>query len=234
MTANGVHSAPPPVWAWGGAALFAISLGYFLFSYAVTFGGGTSGAFRPADLVWNIALFTAFALHHSVFARPGIRTLVARTVPLALERTLYVTVASLLFMVVCAAWRSIPGRVWAVAGAGAWVLWAIQGAGVWLAIRSAMLIDAATLAGLAAPREGPAEFRRDGPYGWVRHPIYVGWFLIVFATPVMTMTRLSFAVVSGLYILAAIPFEERTMHAAGGAYARYADDVKWKLVPGVF
>ena len=40
----------------------------------------------------------------------------------------------------------------------------------------------------AAPRArragGDATFTRRGPYGWVRHPIYSGWFLVVFAVPV--------------------------------------------------
>ena len=92
------------------------------------------------------------------------------------------------------------------------------------------MIDVRDLAGLtrrsgtaAGDASAPSVFKTSGPYGWVRHPIYAGWFLIVFASPVMTMTRLEFAVVSGVYILIAIPFEERTLEAtAGEAYARYA------------
>ena len=57
------------------------------------------------------------------------------------------------------------------------------------------------------------------PYGWVRHPIYSGWFLIVFAVPVMTLTRLVFAVTSSAYLLIAIPFEERSLRRSSqGAY----------------
>jgi protein-S-isoprenylcysteine O-methyltransferase Ste14 len=69
----------------------------------------------------------------------------------------------------------------------------------------------------------------------VRHPIYSGWFLLVFGVGTMTGTRLVFAAISCLYVLIAIPFEERSLLAtAGGAYNRYVNQVKWKLLPGVY
>jgi len=69
----------------------------------------------------------------------------------------------------------------------------------------------------------------------VRHPIYAGWFLFVFALPIMTMTRFVFAVTSSLYLLIAIPFEERSLQSSSrGAYEQYMKQVRWKLVPHVF
>jgi hypothetical protein len=79
------------------------------------------------------------------------------------------------------------------------------------------------------------EFKTTGPYGLVRHPIYLGWFLIVFGVGTMTMTRLVFAVVSCAYILLAIPFEERSLRReTNGAYDRYMQKVPRKLVPGLY
>jgi protein-S-isoprenylcysteine O-methyltransferase Ste14 len=81
----------------------------------------------------------------------------------------------------------------------------------------------------------PTPFKTSGPYGWVRHPIYAGWFLLVFAVPVMTMTRFVFAVTSSLYLLIAIPFEERSLRSSSaGAYEQYMKQVRWKLLPHVF
>jgi protein-S-isoprenylcysteine O-methyltransferase Ste14 len=75
----------------------------------------------------------------------------------------------------------------------------------------------------------------DGLYGLVRHPIYFGWALMVWATPVMTGTRLAFAAISTLYLVAAIPFEERSLRALFGAgYDAYARKVRWKMLPGVY
>jgi protein-S-isoprenylcysteine O-methyltransferase Ste14 len=69
----------------------------------------------------------------------------------------------------------------------------------------------------------------------VRHPIYSGWFLLVFATSPMTGTRLLFAVTSSVYLLLAIPFEERSLLATtAGAYDQYRQRVRWKLIPGVY
>ena len=66
----------------------------------------------------------------------------------------------------------------------------------------------------------PIEFKADGPFAIVRHPIYLGWVLMVFATPVMTTSQLLFAVISTLYLIAAIPLEERSLVEAFGGTIR--------------
>jgi protein-S-isoprenylcysteine O-methyltransferase Ste14 len=117
-----------------------------------------------------------------------------------------------------------------------WLLRALQAAGVWLTLRSAAVLDIRELAGLAPMRErSEMAFKTTGPYGWVRHPIYTGWFVLVWTASPMTMTRLVFAAVSCSYLLIAIPLEERSLHASSaGAYERYARQVRRKLVPGVY
>jgi len=58
---------------------------------------------------------------------------------------------------------------------------------------------------------------------------------MVLPTPVMTMTRLVFAVVSCAYLLIAIPLEERTMRASpDGGYDRYMRKVRWRLIPRLY
>jgi protein-S-isoprenylcysteine O-methyltransferase Ste14 len=69
----------------------------------------------------------------------------------------------------------------------------------------------------------------------VRHPIYLGWFLLVFAVATMTMTRLAFALISCAYVLVAIPLEERSLlRNSAGTYADYMRKVPWRLVPRVY
>jgi hypothetical protein len=240
VNAGAAISPGARAFSWAGALLFAGALGWFLFSYAITFGRATPGPPRAADVAWDVALFSAFALHHSLFARGRVRALVASTVPAGLERSCYVWLASALLVAVCVLWRHVGGVVWQTEGAGRWALIALQLAGVWLTLRSAAIIDVFDLAGVrgGAARRGLAsdsEFTTVGPYGWVRHPIYSGWFLLVFCVGTMTMTRLVFAVVSSVYVLIAIPFEERSLRATtGGAYAAYSRKVKHKLVPGIY
>jgi protein-S-isoprenylcysteine O-methyltransferase Ste14 len=225
-------------WAWGGALLFVASLSYFLYSYAITFAetAPPEAEAGRAALV-DVFLFTVFALHHSVFARERIRTQVARLVPPGLERSFYVWVASALFIGVCALWQPVPGIAWSLGGPLRWACVVVQAAAIWLILRSAATIDPLDLAGVRqlSPASGETTFKTSGPYGWVRHPIYAGWFLLVFCVPLMTMTRLVFAIVSSAYVVMAIPFEERSLLAtAGDAYRRYLTQVRWRLVPGLY
>jgi protein-S-isoprenylcysteine O-methyltransferase Ste14 len=226
--------------AWAGAGLFAVSLGWFVFSYFVRF-----PALAPRDtvvvpLLWNAALFTVFALHHSIFARDRVRLQIERAFPRQ-ERPVFVWVASLVFAAVCAAWQGVPGVVWHAAGASAWALYAARVAGIVLTLRAAAILDVWELAGTRPPRHAPGErggsatFTRRGPYGWVRHPIYSGWFLIVFSVPTMTATQFVFAALSCVYLVAGMMFEERSLVAAAPqAYRDYQRAVRWKVIPGLY
>jgi len=222
--------------AWGGALLFAVSLSYFLFTYAFTF-RETEQTSPALAIGVDLALFTVFALHHSVFARERVRAWVARTVPVTLERSFYVWVASLLLMGVCALWQPVAGVAWTIAGPAGWLFYLLMATGVWLSVRSAGVIDIWELAGVRqvglSKTDGP--FKTDGPYGLVRHPIYLGWFLMVFGVPTMTGTRLAFALVSCGYLLIAIPLEERTLRrTTGGNYDDYMRLVRWRIFPGIY
>ena len=226
--------------AWGGAAVFGVSLGWFVFSYFVRF-----PALAPRDtvtvpLLWNAALFTGFALHRSICARDRVRLQIERAFPRQ-ERPVFVWVASLIFAAVCAAWQGVPGVVWHTTGASAWALYATRVAGIVLTLRAAAILDVWELAGMRPPRHTPGErggsatFTRRGPYGWVRHPIYSGWFLIVFSVPTMTATQFVFAALSCAYLVAGMVFEERSLVAAAPhAYRDYQRAVKWKVIPGLY
>ena len=233
--AGGAGSA----FAWLGAALFAAALGWFVYSYFVRFPALVAPGGRALPIVLDLALFTLFALHHSVFARDAVRRRVERAFP-GRERSVYVWVASVVFIMICSAWQPVAGTVWAVQGEAATALYAARIAGILLTLRTAAIIDVWELAGTRPGRHQPGvtgdpEFVTDGPYGWVRHPIYSGWFLVVFSVPVMTATQLVFAVVSSAYLLIGIVFEERSLlRAAPRAYADYQKQVKWKVIPGVY
>ena len=222
-----------------GAGLFVLSLSYFLYKYWTVFGLPADGALQLAVVVWNVVLFSAFALHHSVFARESIRRPLARALG-RLERSFYVWIASVLFVAVCKLWLPLPGTVWSVTGAFNVAFVLVQIAGVAISVYSASLIDIWDLAGIRqldaeAVETQTTDFKTRGPYGWVRHPIYLGWFFIVFGTGTMTMTRFVFAVVSCAYIVLAIPFEERSIRRSSqGAYERYMKQVPKKLIPGLY
>ena len=81
----------------------------------------------------------------------------------------------------------------------------------------------------------PVAFKVEFPFAVVRHPIYLGWLLIVFGPSHMTMSRLLFAVVSSAYLLVAIPFEERSLvEAFGDRYRAYQQQVRSRILPGIW
>ena len=74
-----------------------------------------------------------------------------------------------------------------------------------------------------------------GPYRWVRHPVYLGWMLAVFGAAHMTAARLAFAITSSLYLVLAIPWEERSLEQEfPREYPPYRKLVRWRVVPYVY
>jgi hypothetical protein len=113
--------------AWTGAALFAASLLHFAWRFFGPFGTpAPDGTSMASAIAIDFALFTVFALHHSVLARSGVKAALIRHIPPAIERATYVWVASLLFIGVCAAWQPVPGLLWHITGPAAWGLGALR------------------------------------------------------------------------------------------------------------
>jgi protein-S-isoprenylcysteine O-methyltransferase Ste14 len=222
---------------WIGALLFLLSLLSFAYVYLVRLGVPAPDNGRALrDAAIDIVLFTIFAMHHSLMARTGAKAWIMRFAPPMLERSLYVWIASALFLAVCGLWRPLPGAIWEIHGPVVFALLIAQFLGVILTIAAARIVGVWELAGVTQPDHARAiEFRADGPFAVVRHPIYLGWVLMVFATPVMTSSRLLFAVISTAYLIAAIPFEERSLlESYPDKYGAYQKQMRWRLVPYIW
>jgi protein-S-isoprenylcysteine O-methyltransferase Ste14 len=146
-------------------------------------------------------------------------------VPAAVERSVYVLLSSLCLILLLLFWRPIPALVWSVANpTAAWVLWGLFGLGWLIVLVSTFLINHFELFGLrqvwshARGHDIPAPvFRTPLFYRRVRHPLYSGFILAFWATPVMSAGHLLLAAGMTLYILIAIRHEERDLVGLFGA-----------------
>ncbi len=218
--------------AWLGGGLFVASLAYCVWWYL--FPAGVDRPWRgPAPVAWDAALLAAFAVHHSVFARDRVKRMLEPRLG-ELLRSFYVWVASLLLIVLCAAWQHIGGVFRDHHGVLAGIDIVIQLLGVRLIARSVSTIDPLALAGIK-PLPPDDSLQTTGPYRFVRHPLYLGWMVATFGSPHLTGDRLAFALLTSIYLVIAIPWEERSMRRAfGESYARYAETVRWRVIPFLY
>lgn len=198
---------------------------------------------RGASLVPAVAagidllLLGVFALHHSVFARPGVKRWLAPAIPARIERATYVLTASVLLALVLSLWRPIPAVIWDVR-AEPWrtVLWVGFAAGWLIAIGSTFMIDHLDFVGLrqaVSGRRREAVFQARWLYAVVRHPLMLGLLVAFWVVPTMTWGHALFAGALSAYIAIGIRFEERDLRTElGEPYRRYARRTP-AIIPGV-
>jgi protein-S-isoprenylcysteine O-methyltransferase Ste14 len=187
----------------------------------------------PVAVAIDLALVAFFGVVHSLMARRSFQRLLVRVWPAALERSLFVFVASLQLGLLCLAWRPIGGVVWQVSGVAAIALRAVAFAGWGTALLSTFLIDHAALFGLRQAfgrAEGEAVLRTPLLYRYTRHPLYLGMLVGLWAGPSMSAGHALLATAMTAYILVGVRHEERDLERVfGDDYRRYRDEVPMLL-----
>lgn len=220
----------------GTVVCFAGFLGNFL--VPTTLDGMPKMPMGMAGLI-NLGLIVLFGLQHSVMARPAFKRWWTQYVPQVLERSTYcvASCAALLVLFVC--WQPMGVTFWRIEHPVAQVaLWGVFAAGWLVVVGSSWLINHLDLFGvrqvwLHFQGKGytPLPFKAPLLYRYVRHPLYVGWLMVFWATPAMTLAHVVFAAGMTAYILIAIRYEERDLlREHGEQYAQYRRSVGM-LVP---
>ena len=147
--------------------------------------------------------------------------------------------ASLALILIFWQWRPIPVVIWQIdQPLAASALFALSMFGWALAIGSTFFINHFELFGvqqvmnnLLGRTASASAFSTPLLYKFVRHPIYLGFIIAFWATPVMTGGHLLFAAVTTAYIFIGIFFEEKDLVAHyGDQYRQYRKRVRM-LIP---
>jgi methanethiol S-methyltransferase len=213
-------------------------VGNYLVPKSIDVGGPTnvSGA-----VVVDLLLLGLFAIQHSIMARPAFKRWWTTVIPVTYERSTYVLLSSLILLLLFWQWRPMPMSVWRIDGIVAWLLIGVYWLGWIIAFSSTFMIDHFDLFGLrqaffalrGAEMPGPS-LKMPLLYKFVRHPLMLGFVIAFWATHDMTAGHLLFAVMTTVYILVALQFEERDLIAEfGTTYQEYRQRVPM-LLPRIF
>jgi protein-S-isoprenylcysteine O-methyltransferase Ste14 len=232
-------------------AFGAVSYLTFLFTilYAVGFVSDSvvpktidSGTKTPISeaVVINLALMSLFVLRHSLVARKVVKQRWTWFIPRSIERSTNFLLASLTLLLLFWQWRPMPAVIWHIGEPEMAAAVATLSLGGWvLVFSSTFLINHFELFGLRQVTNNPAGRQLLRPavrmpylYNFVRHPIYLGFVVALWAAPIMTAGHLLFAVVTTAYIAAGITLEEHdSIDMFGDEYRRSRERVSI-LLPG--
>ena len=222
-------------------AILAYAVFFATFLYLICFVGNFPFAGTTVDhgpdspvavaVIIDLILIALFGLQHSVMARQGFKQAWTRTVPEQAERSVYVLVASLMLIILFTFWRLIQGTLWDVhLTALAMPLWIGFAAGWAIVLLSTFLLNHFELFGLQQAwfhvqgrTAAKPQMRQPLFYKWVRHPLYSGFFLAFWSTPVMSWGHLLLALGMSAYMLIAIRYEE---HDLVGLFGKDYEDYR--------
>jgi len=212
----------------------------FLGNFAVpkSIDSGQTEPFSQALLI-NLVLLGIFGIQHSVMARQGFKQWWTKIVPPHIERTTYVLISDLLVVLLLWQWSPMTGVIWDVEHTlGRLALWGLFGVGWLMIVLASVMTDHFDLSGtrqvylhLQGKDYVPLKFKATGLYKYIRHPLMLGWITAFWSTPHMTVGHLVFAVGTTIYILIAVPIEERDLvRFHGQVYEEYQRQVS-TLIP---
>lgn len=223
---------------------------YFLFVRAILyFAGFTGNLFVPksvdsgseGDLATavtvDLLLMLLFAVSHSLMARQGFKDWQARHLPVAVERSTYVLLSSLVLSLLFWQWRPVTGVVWETdSPALRRLLLVLFGSGWLISLLSSHMLGHLDMFGLRqvycyfrGEEYKPIELRTGFFYRYVRHPMYLGSAIGMWSASRMTFGHLLFSAGMTVYLVVGAWFEEMELQKRyGEPYLEYRQRSLWR------
>ena len=229
--------------------IFAYTIFLVAFLYAIGFVGnfivpksidtGTETNFLQALLI-NALLLGLFVIQHSIMARPAFKKWWTSIISPAIERSTFVLLTSLILLLIFWQWQPIKSVVWEAQNETfAAILSGMFFFGWLIVFLSTFMINHFELFGLKQVLDNlkdkqpqPHKLQVNFFYKIVRHPIMLGFIIAFWATPLMTLGHLIFAIGTTAYIILSVKFlEEKTLrYYIGKDYEEYQKKVPM-LIP---
>lgn len=183
----------------------------------------------PQALAVNVFLVFLFGFFHSLMARDSFKRWWTQYIPESAERSTFVLQSAVFVIAAMFYWQPMPTILWYADGLLALGLQALFVIGVLTLLTSTFLIDHFELFGLKHVWLSNREQRLPEPkfvqpffYRIVRHPMQLGMVVLLFATPLMTIGHLVFAMSMTVYVVIGLHFEERALlREFGESYRAY-------------
>lgn len=224
--------------------ILAYAVFFLTFIYSVLFVGNiyipypidaASDASIISSIIINCILLSIFAVQHTVMARPKFKSFWTTIVPQQIERSTYVWLSNLTLIILFIFWQPIEMVIWDFQGNLFGIfLTAMFWFGWFICLAATFMLDHFDLFGLKQVyfnlrkrKVNEMAFKEVLFYRLVRHPIMTGFIIGFWATPVMSLGHLLFAIATTGYIYVAVKyFEEKDLvKSIGPEYIKYQQRV---------
>ncbi len=193
-------------------------------------------------LVKNIGLVALFGIQHSIMARSPFKKWLSTILPQPVERSTYVLVSGLLLAFLVWQWEPMGGTIWNITQGSIlfYTMYILSFTGWAILFISTFLINHFDMFGLRQtyfelikkPYK-PLQFKITAFYKIIRHPLYFGGIVGLWATPDMSLTHLIFAMLLTAYFIIGSVFEEKDLiRDFGDQYLNYKKSTG-KFIPSL-
>lgn len=194
-----------------------------------------------AVLCWDALLLLLFFLQHSGMVRRGLRARLARFIPPWSYPAVYCIASSIVLTTVVVFWQPTGRHLLVCEGLTLQIVNGVALLAVALFFWGAIALrgfDPFGLSPIRAHLRGREEprpaFVVQGPYRWVRHPLYFSILLLVWFSPDLTLDRLLANTLWTAWTWIATRWEERDLESDfGDAYRQYQARVPMLIPWGV-